>query len=203
MTTATVPEHLKRLPTDRRGLPVPWIAAWSSEHWAVARFDPLVSRQALFTAGRHGRGTPCFDVMNEPRQREAVMRGWCQVCRARLARDRRTGIITGYLPASTLAEGVAHTDDGTPVTAEPLLCGLCATYVVDHCCVLAKRGDPGILAVSAWRRLLQFVDPSAAPPTHERRFDRSPDLTRLGVFARRHGGLVGMVKLMIDEATAL
>lgn len=192
---------LDDLPRDRRGLPVPYVAAWSSEHWAVARWDPLIPgrQMALFTAGRMGRGTPCFDVVNEPRQRESVMTGRCQVCRDPLDRDRRTGIPIGFLPQSAIDEETIGRLDGDPVTAEPLCCESCARFVVEHCCVLARRPAKGIVRVTRWDRILQYVDPSAAPPTHERRFDKSPDLTRLGEVARRHGGLVGMVKVCIRE----
>jgi hypothetical protein len=192
---------LDALPRDRRGLPVPYVAAWSSEHWAVARWDPHLPgrRIALFTAGRLGRGTPCFDVMNEPRQREVVMTGRCQVCTDPIPRDRRTGIPIGFLPSSAIDEETIGRLDGDPVLAEPLCCESCAVYVTENCCVLAKRPAKGIVRVTQWDPVLQFIDPSAAPATHARRFDKNPDMTRLGIIARRHGGLVGMVKVCIRE----
>lgn len=198
-----IPAHLSHLPADRRGLPVPFIAAWSSEHWDVARFDPIVNKWALFTAGRYGRGKPCFDVMNEPRQREVVMRGLCQVCNVRLERDPLTSRPVGVLPASVLNEGSQHDAEGRVVTAEPLLCRACGEYVVEHCCVLNKRGDPGLLIVMRWQPMLQIIDPSAAPPTHAYRFDKEGDLPRLGRIARHHGGLAGLVKVRIDETVPL
>lgn len=177
---------------------MPHIAAWSSEHWAAARFDPFVHGVALFTAGRHGRGSPCFDVMNEPRQRRAVMAGRCQVCDDPLPRHRRTGRVQGWLPASVLTvEEVGHLDDGTPVTAEPLCCESCAVFVIEHCCVLARRSERDLVRVLDWQPIAQYVDPSAAPPTHARRFDKESDCERLGRIARRHGGLIGLVKVAL------
>lgn len=191
-----------RLQRDRRGLPVPHIAAWSSEHWSAARWDPVLPgrQMALFTAGRQGRGSPCFDVMNEPRQRRAVMLGRCQVCDDPLPRHERTSRPTGWLPASVLVtEELGHLDDGTPVTAEPLCCRSCAEFVVEHCCVLARRPERNIVHVVDWVRVAQFIDPSAAPALHARRFDATGDVEHLGRVARRHGGLVGLIKVGITR----
>lgn len=198
---------LNELPRDKRGLPVPTVAAWSSEHWASTRMDPCAGgRWALFTAGRQGRGRPCFDVVNEPRQRRALHLARCQVCDDPLPRG--TNGAFGYLPASTLTvESHGRLEDGTPVTHEPLCCGPCAEYVTERCCHLRRHGA-GLLLIRLCdvQRIMQFIDPLAGPPLHAAQFDREPTERERATLARmvkREGGLVGFVKLALREVVEL
>lgn len=188
------PDTMARLPRGR-GLPVPYVASWSSEHWHAIRHDPLVGHVAVFTAGRHGRGRPLFGVTNEPRQRLCVTRHLCGVCGQPIDGP-------GWLPHhDRLIEGQATlTGRQVDVTHEPPCCEPCAYWSATGCPSISRR-TPNLLRIDSYESLLQLIDPSAAPARHERRFDCDDDRDRLGRIARRHGGAVGYVKLAITDQT--
>lgn len=194
-----IPVTLEHAPRDRRGLPVPHVASWSSEHWHAARFDPFVEHVALFTAGRQGRGRPVFDVVNEPRQRRAVLGHRCQVCDVLLPRNPSVG----WLPLSALEHGTALLKNGAPVTSKPLCCKECARFTADHCCVLSRSAERRVLLVKSWTPILQYIDPSTGPALHADRFDAGDDpeaRARLGRIASRQNprGIVGIVKIALN-----
>lgn len=190
-----LPETMRKLPVGPRGLPVPYAAAWSVEHWHAIRHDPLVDHVAVFTAGRPGRGRPLYGVMNEPRQRRCVMEGRCGVCG-----DLIDG--PGWLPEHpTLMSATAEIGGReVPVTTEPPCCHPCATWSATGCPGIAAK-TTGLLRIGAWQPVAQLIDPSAAPGRHERRFDRDDDRDRLGRIARRHGGACGYVKVAVTESS--
>lgn len=189
-----VPETMARLYRGRGGLPVPHVAAWSSERWGAIRFDPLVGRQAIFTTGRQGRGRALFGVTNEERQRACMVRRLCGVCAAPLEGP-------GWWPNhDRLIEQKADVDGRTyDVTHEPPCCHTCATWSATGCAAIGRR-TPNLLRVDAGSFVLQLIDPSRAPGRHDPRFDgpdNAAERERLGRIARRHGGAVGYVKLVI------
>jgi hypothetical protein len=62
-------------------LPVPYVAAWSSEDTLSIRKDPLIGgRLALFRNGRRGLIRPMFGQMDESRVRRVVTQRLCQIC---------------------------------------------------------------------------------------------------------------------------
>lgn len=172
---------------DRHGRPVPWVAAWSSETWAIGH-DPLVGRLAILTRGRPGHGQPILGVLNEPRQRRAVLQHLCQVCGQPLGDD-------AWIPDVV---ATATTDDGRKVTTEPPSCLPCALWAVAACPGL--RHTTSLLLIRRGTAILQLVDPSRAPAAKAGRFggDDEAHRRRLGVIARRHGGAVGYVKIALD-----
>lgn len=197
-----LPWSMQRLPRDRRGLPVPHVAGWTSETWGVARAEHLIKGRpvALFTRGRQGRGRPQFDVVNEARQRRAVLLGRCQVCDTELPRGHGPthghNRPIGWLPTASIG---AATFDGQPVTHEPLCCLPCARWAAQHCCVLARGTDDTVTRVDDWRPLIQLIDPSADKP--RKHPGETDDLERLGRIARAQQpqGLVGFVKVILDR----
>lgn len=157
---------------------------------------------ALFCHGRQGRGRPQFDVVNEERQRRAVMLGRCQVCDQTLPMTH--GPTFGYtapfgwLPASSIEhETRGYIAGGIPVTHEPLCCRPCAVWVAAHCCALRRHDDPRVIRVDKFDRIVQMIDPSADQP--RKHSVPSEDLERLGRIARRQNpvGLVGFVKVAL------
>lgn len=194
---ADLPSTMARLPLGRNRLPVPYVAAWSTERWHAIRHEPLVGHVAIFTAGRHGRGRPLFGVTNEPRQRACVIQRLCGVCGQEIDGP-------GWLPLHPrLIE--AQTDIGgrqCDVTHEPPCCFPCAHWSATGCPAIGNR-TPSLLRVGAYLLIAQRVDPSLAPSNHDRRFDGTDNVTereRLGRIARHHGGAVGYVKLAITDA---
>lgn len=193
-----LPETMARLPLGRGDLPVPHIAAWSSERWAAIRFDPLVDHVAVFTGGRQGRGRPVFGVMNEPRQRAAVMGRRCGVCNAALSE-------AAWLPnLPRLCEGTTQVGSHEhPVTTEPPCCLPCALWSTTGCPGIARHAA-GLLRIDHYLPLAQMVDPSRGPAAHDSRFDGEDDPAereRLGRIARRHKGAVGYVKVVLVDAS--
>ena len=197
MTALAPPESMARLPRGRQGLPVPYVAAWSSERWAAIRHDPLVGRVAVFTGGRHGRGRPVFGAMNEARQRRAVIERRCGVCEALYEG-------AGWLPAHpALIAGTAPlAGREAGVTTEPPVCEPCARWSAAGCPGIASRCT-GLLRLGVTVPVLQLVDPSRGPMEHDARFDGHDDPAereRLGRIARRHGGAVAYVKVAVLDA---
>lgn len=187
------PKSMEHLPRDRRGLPVPRVVAWSSEAWNRIDHDPLVGRAAVFTAGGEGQGVPVLGVLNEPRQRWAMVTRRCQVCGRSLRGE-------SYLPTSTVQAQVGETFEDSPVTTEPPGCLECMTWSLHGCPVLHHQ-PPRLQRMKEGRLLLQLVDPSLAPAAYQGRFGKDFLAKRvwLGEQARRHGGAVGYVKLVVDE----
>lgn len=184
-----ISDRLSHLPVTAHGYPVPFVAAWTSEHWSTARYDPRLKRQAVFTAGARGVGAPILGLLNEPRQRMCVLEQRCQICGRRI-----NGL--GYLPDEALNREALV--DGPPVTSEPLCCRPCAEFSIATC---PHLGDGRVVAVHEYDRLVQVVDPSKAPSNRAGRFPGETEQVRkrLGILARQHGGLAGYVKLVVKR----
>jgi hypothetical protein len=147
-----IPEHLRSLPVWR-GLPVPYVAMWSSEDEAsfVVRPDPLYGdREALFPGtGGIGQGEAVLGNMNCARQRETLAKGQCQVCRRRVAGGR------GYVVLSETTSRQIVTESGvaTRVITEPWLCRRCLEFASETCPGLIRRrrdDDLTILRPTKW-----------------------------------------------------
>jgi hypothetical protein len=111
-------------------LPVPYVAAWSSEESIHVGRDPLLGgRPALFRGGTRGIGTPMFGKMDESRVRRVVLLRLCQIC------DGPIGP-TGYV-VDTIKGAVG----GDPLLSEPLSClGCFLTRLAEYRAFLeAKR----------------------------------------------------------------
>lgn len=102
-------------------LPVPYVAAWSSEDEIEIRREPLLGgRPALFRGGRRGEGKPIFGKMDEARCRQVVLRRLCQVC----ARPLDDGWVLDV-------DRSAHADK--PVLKEPPCCSECFVLTLQTC----------------------------------------------------------------------
>ncbi|MEU9925131.1 hypothetical protein AB0H51_28250 [Streptomyces griseoluteus] len=86
-------------PLKHKGRPVPYIAAWTAEHVPLPRLrvesGALAIKGQRRAAGvlwkpwraRPGVGEPVFADVHGPRQRECMLRMWCQVCRRPVVRN--------------------------------------------------------------------------------------------------------------------
>lgn len=198
MTALVIPPTMAHLPTTQAGVPVPHVASWSSERWAVARMDPLVeNRWALFSEGRQGRGRPLLASINEERQRQSVRLSRCQVCDVQYQPSE--------LYVTTMATHVIEAHGRSLIaTYAPPTCEPCLEFSTEACPAFRQR-DYEIVKFVKCVQIMQFVDPSAAPMNGADRFDGgdNPETRdRLGRSARKHGGLVGFVKLAIANISA-
>lgn len=178
-------------PQDSRGRVIPWVAAWSSETWGKSLFEPGLGRNALFTMGRQGRGKPVFGVLNEPRQRDAMLVGICQVCGTRiLERDQRF--------VADPAPGRIQGREGIVVT-EPWAHGYCMAYALEHCPAL--RDTTEVIVPIDFQLIAQIIDPTKAPAKKASRFDpvSAARMETLRSEVKRHNGLVGYIRLHIIE----
>ena len=185
-----LPAHLQDRPVVH-GLPVPYVAAWSSEVWDGYVLDPTWGLPALSTAGAAGRGVPVWGAINEPRQRRSVGQHRCQVCDRPGSPAELVVIFSGGL--QTMASGTQLWE----VTAEPPVCPDCASWSRAHC--------PGLVGAEAvevplqdTRPIASLIDPTAAPMDKAERFVPVPRAARrrLARAMEAHpGGLVGVVKL--------
>lgn len=120
-------------------IPVPYVAAWTSEKEIIFKPEPLVEHKlAVFRDGRRGDGKPLFGQMSEERTRAAVIKSFCQVCTTPLKGE-------GY--ASDRVMG--NDGMGAPIINEPLTCRRCAKYSLEHCPGIARLRDPGPLGAQA------------------------------------------------------
>jgi hypothetical protein len=116
-------------------LPVPYVAAWSSETDIVIRPEPLADdRPAVFRSGARGAGVPLFGLMSESRCRQVVVLRKCQVCRAS---TRGLGFVVD------VPYGSMH---GWPLIMEPPTCERCFRLSLELC--------PGIKRLLADKNVL-------------------------------------------------
>jgi hypothetical protein len=108
-------------------LPVPYVAAWSSETGIAIRTDVLAGhRPAIYRTGERGKGVPMFGKMDESRVRRVIIERLCQVC-ARPLGD------TGYVVDSIKGEM-----DRRPLLSEPLSCLRCFNVALALCPGIAR-----------------------------------------------------------------
>jgi hypothetical protein len=137
-----MPARIAQLPRSLKGYPIPHVAAWSSEATNDVRYEAGFELPMLFSTGRKGEGEPLLGEMEIARQRDAFVRGRCQVCAAFLPR-RGARWIVGYAEA---------TPDG-PMIREPWGCPECLAYALAVCPGLigAHRQQPlRVYQLTSW-----------------------------------------------------
>lgn len=85
-----VPKRIDRLPKDRTGRPVPFVAPWDEkgvEHEQVIRtkkYGLLLNCTCVI-----GQGKPILGVLCPDRQRKAMIQNLCQICGEKIEGQRR------------------------------------------------------------------------------------------------------------------
>lgn len=128
---------LGHLPTDRRGLPVPYVNRWGPETARATRvsWDPHARRPAIFQDDVDG-GDPDFTRQHMGRAREAVLTGLCQVCGRPVPWPRRQVVLSGV---STETVWIADLQRDVVVVNEPWLDARCAAIATLMCPALIRR----------------------------------------------------------------
>jgi hypothetical protein len=160
-----MPERFAALRRTEGGLPVPHVAAWSSEHIERLDRDPYLARlgcsvPAVFSAGSAGEGRAVLGEMEPARQRRSVIDRRCQVCDVELGDRhrpnppwRRPLWLADIRVHGRDDEGVVGNDIGgqtirvgrrvVPLIFEPWCCEDCLAYAIRVCPGLIKRTADG------------------------------------------------------------
>jgi hypothetical protein len=135
-------------------LPVPYVAAWSSETEPYVRPCQFAGgRPAIHRRGRRGDGTPLFGKMDERRVRRVIVEKLCQVCAQPL---RANGGYVIDIPHSY--------ENGHPIINEPAACERCFNEAVLLCPGISRRlGHPRLLIA----RVRRSQPLAVAIKTHE------------------------------------
>lgn len=145
-----IPQHLRHLRIDHRGIPVPYINQWGPQdpNRIRIRFDANVNGPGLFV-DETDQTVPDFKRQCMQRQRECMTRGLCQVCSVPVPwPDRRL-----ILAKSTVQ--ILHVE-GLPflTVTEPWLCPPCARFALTRCPALIRQASTSGL------ELIDVTDPS-------------------------------------------
>lgn len=137
-----------------RSLPVPYVAAWSSEmdgEWEI-RPDPILRGMNAWFAknGGIGDGKPVLGKMDPTRVREVVINELCQVCRKKLGKHRFAPNLGRSHPYMTLL-------------SEPWACLSCAKLAEEFCPGLKKRRHKWLRLIDWKVDLVTTIDPSWDP----------------------------------------
>jgi hypothetical protein len=120
--------------------PVPYTVLWSSEDPQFIGVDPVCpSMPATCNSSSPGEGRPMFGTPHMQRQREAVVRGLCDICGKTL--KGRTKVSLSHARVRTGADGLCV------MQVEPLLHKECATVALKHCPSLRRDIRNGTLNV--------------------------------------------------------
>lgn len=210
-------------PLAYKGVPVPYVAAWSAERESDVASGDLVLRTEVFTGAvqlryrdeqaadrdRHGilwhrvawapgQGRALFADVHTTRQRHAMSRARCQVC----ARPAEIWMTPALLWNEHLAE---HGPDAPYPTNDPPVCRSCATLAAAHCPELG-RGHlylaPHTWAITGVRG--QIANPAGGGFAHPSVLDlptatTTPDRTALRLMLAK--GLVATLYNPIPRTT--
>lgn len=131
-----IPHHLRNLPTDKRGFPVPHVAEWTDEapeandrrddrRFAIEDFRDIGSPYAqvvvIDPAGHQGTGAPRLAKLHPRRSRECILKRICSICGRKAS------------PEETLAFIGSRRTDGHLLLSEPGMHRRCAAFAVIAC----------------------------------------------------------------------
>lgn len=136
-----------------RGIPVPYIALWSSEEYSHIGPDKNAADYvSIFRGGVRGEGEPVWGEMHEARQRETVSTCRCQVCNCKL----KGAVAYAMDVPQTLRDGRVD----RPLLLEPPICKRCAAITLKFCPGNKRRQEMGKLQcfqVMEWTPVAQVL----------------------------------------------
>jgi hypothetical protein len=160
-----MPDRVAQLLRTEGGLPVPHVAAWSSEETDRLERDPYLARlgyyqPAVFCGGGQGIGRAILGEMTPERQRRAMLDRRCQVCDVELGERRRPNPpwrwplwLADIRIFGTDERGDVGNDIGgqtivvrrrrVPLVLEPWSCEDCLAYAIQVCPGLISRRTGG------------------------------------------------------------
>lgn len=140
------------------GIPVPYIALWSSEEYShLAPDKNAADYPSIFLSGTRGEGEPVWGKMHETRQRETVATCRCQVCNCKL---RGESMAYAMDVPQTMRDG--KTD--RPLLLEPPVCRRCVAITLKMCPGNKRRAESGELQcfqVYEWTPVAQILQGTA------------------------------------------
>lgn len=143
------PDTLAHVLRSTGGLPVPFVAAWSSEQDYVIRPDALVRGEpSVFSSGRRGDGEPLFGEMEASRQRHCVLKRRYQVCNHRCP----DGLA---VDGPGLGQDAVVGIDAARAILEPWVCAPCLEYALRVC--------PGLVTKNAREEISILLVERAVP----------------------------------------
>lgn len=135
-TSGPVPHHLRKLPTDARGFPVPYVSEWTDENPEAnmrrgdERFifldlrdvgSPFPEVVTLDPKGTQGVGAPKLARLHPRRARECLLQRLCSICGLKASPDETLAFI-----------GTRRPDDRM-ILSEPGMHRRCAAFAVHAC----------------------------------------------------------------------
>lgn len=155
-----MPSSMANCLRSTAGLPVPYVAAWSSEVKLIVRTEPPMpgthAVPLLFHDGERGVGTPVFGEMAPCRQREVMTGSRCQVCNHYCGWGKKTLVEMAGGQMAGAGWGPA------PLIMEPWVCASCLTYALKVCPGLVGKGFQNglrVLRVAKWQLVLTVCQP--------------------------------------------
>lgn len=151
------------------GLPVPYVASWTDEHWNRLGTDRVSLIKVAGTShmityadeqdydrddhgalwirnGLGGGGEPEFGQINAPRYRACIDRVKCQVCGSKVSRTETPWV----LPENEWVGRFDHPDVSEFLTTNPPTCQDCWTTALKMCPHLRKGAHT--LIVTKWHK---------------------------------------------------
>jgi len=122
-------------------VPVPYTVLWTGEqsHMHVATC-PHIRRPALCDIEDRGNGKPIFGKPHVTRQRETIVKDWCDVCARPLKGRTKVSL-------SHARETISGGNGMCVMQVEPLVHKDCAIICVEHCPSLKRDIRAGTLFV--------------------------------------------------------
>jgi hypothetical protein len=121
---------------DKHGRPVPYINIWSGEMpeetWRITHDTALNMPGIAVPVAKRGIGEPDFTRQAPDRQRECMLRQWCQICTTPRAEWL---VVSNSVGTRTITYKGAH----RLVLTEPWMCKPCADFAIATCPALIRR----------------------------------------------------------------